>query len=206
VQGRGRRCWSLTGLPLRAVDHTERGFEVVFICTGNRFRSPIAEALLRASTRELPVRVRSLGTMRTDSLPALSEAIQLSRALGIDISGHRSRCLDGVDLGDTDLVIGFERNQVARAVIDAGADRRRTFLLGELVDSLEQVELPPAGDVVERASRAVEAAAALRAHERGAPASWEIADPFGRSTKESERIARRIAELTSRLARLLFAT
>ena len=42
----------------------EREFEVVFVCTGNRFRSPLAESLLRAATEGLPVRVRSLGMLR----------------------------------------------------------------------------------------------------------------------------------------------
>jgi protein-tyrosine phosphatase len=185
------------------VDGSERLFDAVFLCTGNRFRSPIAEGLLCAATRGLPVRVRSLGTLRIDAQPPLDEAIELSRSVGIDISAHRSRCIDDVDLSGADLVVGFELNHIARAVIDAGADRRRTFLLGELVDYLEHVRRPHEDDVVERASRAVEAAAALRA-QRGPSLPVEIADPYGRSTKEYEQAVQQIAELTGRLARLLF--
>ena len=185
------------------MDGSERLFDVVFLCTGNRFRSPIAEGLLRAATRGLPVRVRSLGTLRIDAQPPLDEAIELSQGLGIDISAHRSCCVDDVDLSGADLVVGFELNHIARAVIDAGADRRRTFLLGELVDFLEHIRHPHEDDVVERASRAVEAAAALRA-ERAPALPMEIADPYGRSAKEYEQVVQQIAELTGRLARLLF--
>ena len=181
----------------------DREFEIVFLCTGNRFRSPVAEALLRAATRGLPVRVRSLGLLRQDPLPALVEAVELSRRLGIDLSEHRSACLDGSDLSQADLVIGFELNHVARAVIDAGADRRRTFLLAELVDYLEDTRLPPDQDVTARAARAVEAAAELRA---GRPPALpqEIGDPAGRPPKVQEQAMEQIVGLTSRLARLLF--
>ena len=51
-------------------------FDVVVICSGNRFRSPIAEAILRREIEGLPVRVRSFGTMDLPSGHALSEAIE----------------------------------------------------------------------------------------------------------------------------------
>jgi len=186
------------------VEGSKRTFEVVFVCTGNRYRSPIAEGLLRAATRELPVRVRSLGTLPIAGEPAFEEAIEHARKLGVDLSEHRSRSVEGADLSQADLVVGFELNHMAKAVVDAGADRRRTFLLPELVDYLEQVG-PAHGDddVVARAARAVEAAAELRAQHGPAPPQ-ELADPAGRSPKEGEQAVEQIAGLTSRVARLLF--
>src|SRR5439155_4834134 len=115
------------------VENFERTFDVVFVCTGNRFRSPLAEALLRAATGGQPVRVRSVGTLRLDAEPALPEAVESAQQLGLDISQHRSCCIEDVDLSSADLVVGFEANHVASAVVDAGADRKRTFLLPELV-------------------------------------------------------------------------
>ena len=41
--------------------------QVVFVCTGNRFRSPLAAALFREATSGLPVDVRSMGTSVTGS-------------------------------------------------------------------------------------------------------------------------------------------
>src|SRR5207245_245575 len=119
-----------------------RTFDIVFVCTGNRFRSPIAEALLRTATHDLPVRVRSVGTLPLSTLPALAEAVDLGHALGIDLSAHRSSSMQGIDLSDAHLVVGFELGHIARAVVDAGADRRRTFLLTEVVTSLERVQIP----------------------------------------------------------------
>ena len=135
--------------------------------------------------------------------PAFPEALHVSRELGIDISAHRSRSLDGVDLSAADLVIGFERDHAAMAVIDAGADRRRTFLLAELARYLEQLQLRPDPDVVERASRAVQEAAVLRI-QLGMPPAEEILDPYGGSDRDYRQAGARIADLTSRLTRILF--
>jgi hypothetical protein len=102
-------------------------------------------------------------------------------------------------------VIGFEYNHVATAVIDAGADRRHTFLLPELVELLEEVEPPRNADPAARAREAVEAASEVR-RERGASMPREIADPIGRPLKEGEQIIDQVAVLTTRLVRLLFST
>jgi protein-tyrosine phosphatase len=179
-------------------------FDVVFLCTGNRFRSPLAEGVLRGASRRLSVQVRSLGLLPVEDEPAFPEAIELATKVGVDLTAHRSRCLDGVDLSGADLVIGFEYSHVARAVMHAGADYRKTFLLAELVGYLEQVRLPP-GDAVARASEAVAAAAALRSQSAQMPPQ-EIADPAGKPLKKREQAVDQIVNLTARLVRLLFPT
>jgi hypothetical protein len=42
---------------------SDASFEVVFVCTGNRFRSPLAAALFGRATAGLPVSVSSRGTL-----------------------------------------------------------------------------------------------------------------------------------------------
>jgi protein-tyrosine-phosphatase len=145
--------------------------------------------------------VRSYGTLRLDPLPALPEAVELARAHGVDLSEHRCRSLAGEDLGDADLVVGFELVHAATAVLNAAAPRDRTFLLGELVTYLEQVPSTADG-TPEGARRAVEAAAAQRRARR--IAFEEIADPLGLPAKVQARIAADVAAQTSRLASQLF--
>ena len=70
-------------------------FDVVVICSGNRFRSPIAEAVLRREAEGLPVRVRSFGTMDLPTGQALPEAIELAPSYGLDLRSHRSRPVAG---------------------------------------------------------------------------------------------------------------
>ncbi len=176
--------------------------DVVVICSGNRFRSPIAEALLRRETEGLPVRVRSFGTMDLPESTVLPEALELAPGLGLDLTSHRSRPLTRQDLSGADLVIGFEPIHVSMAVVGAHARRERTFLITELVTGLEESPPQPEGGVVERARSAIHGADEAR---KAAPgAVREIADPIGGPSAVYRRTADDVYSLTSRLAELLF--
>jgi protein-tyrosine phosphatase len=180
-------------------------FEVTFICTGNRFRSPLAAALLEAERRDLPLRISSFGTLELASPPALPEAIAIGSRFGVDLGEHRSRSLVGRRLADADLVLGFERAHVAYAVVDAGAPRERTFTLPELAQLLGDAREPPveAATEIDRARARIAAAHAARttAGTRKVP---ELADPLGRSRAEQERIGNELQELLVSVTRRLF--
>jgi protein-tyrosine phosphatase len=179
-------------------------FRLTFVCTGNRFRSALGEALVREAVDGLPVRVDSLGTLDLGAVPPLPEAVEHGTRLGVDISGHRARTLVGERLEHADLVLGFERMHVVTAVVDAGAPRKRTFTLPELVGLLERARPRPDGEPVERARQAVSAAAALRPPDPRLVGLPELADPLGRAPDAVRGIADDVAALTSRLVRLLF--
>jgi protein-tyrosine phosphatase len=77
---------------------------MVFVCTGNTCRSPLAEALckrrlaqrLGCAVDELPVRgyhVASAGLAAGPGLPAALEAVEVARAAGADLTAHQSQPL-----------------------------------------------------------------------------------------------------------------
>jgi protein-tyrosine phosphatase len=77
---------------------------IVFVCTGNTCRSPLAEGLckkllaqrLGCTPEELPARgflVLSAGLAAMMGGGAAPEAVEAARELGVDLSGHRSRPL-----------------------------------------------------------------------------------------------------------------
>jgi ArsR family transcriptional regulator, arsenate/arsenite/antimonite-responsive transcriptional repressor / arsenate reductase (thioredoxin) len=66
-----------------------RGVEVLFICTGNSARSPIAEALLRHHGGE-HVAVTSAGTRPRDALHRFAVRV-LRDTIGVDVSHQRPR-------------------------------------------------------------------------------------------------------------------
>jgi low molecular weight protein-tyrosine phosphatase len=183
------------------VDLAASLFEVVFICTGNRFRSPIAAAAFAAATGGQPVVTHSIGTLDTTGVGVLPEAMRLGLSYGLDLSDHRSRSLVNHGLADADLVVGFEEKHVARAVIDGGAPRDRSFLLVELVESLRDCGAPGLTDPVERARQLVARAAERRADQT---TSMTISDPYGTSEEQYRRTAERVRDLAARLAFLLF--
>ena len=112
---------------------------VAFVCTGNRFRSPLAAALFESEAENLPVEVASLGTLDLGDEPALPEAVALAEGLGLDLTAHRARSVAELELGAYDLVLGFERKHVVASVVDAKAKIERTFTLPELLGLLRGV-------------------------------------------------------------------
>jgi protein-tyrosine phosphatase len=177
-------------------------FDVVVICSGNRFRSPIAEAVLRREAAGLPVRVRSFGTMDLPSGQALSQALELAPAYGLDLMSHQSRPLAGEDLSRADLVIGFELTHVSLAVVGAGAQRERTFLITDLVAGLNETVPPQESGFVERARATVRQADSARKAVRGLPE--ELADPIGGPAAGYRKSADEVYRLTTRVAGRLF--
>jgi protein-tyrosine phosphatase len=170
-------------------------FSMVFLCTGNRFRSPLAETLFRQEADGLPIHVSSLGTLELQEGNALPEAVEEARRLGVDLRGHRTTPLSQRGLADVDLVIGFERKHVMTAVVEAGAPRDRTFTLAELAMLLAGIASPALDDPAERAREVVRQAAARRLPDANLTAVPETQDPLGRSAKEQRAIAEEVNEL-----------
>jgi protein-tyrosine-phosphatase len=176
-------------------------FQVAFVCTGNRFRSPLAAALLERKAHGLPVRIASLGTLDLGSQPALPEAVEMARELGLDLAAHRARRLASGDLVGADLVLGFEQRHVKASVVDSGAPREASFTLPELVQLLSQIPGPPlANDPIERARVRIRQANAARG---GGPV-LELGDPLGLTIADQRGIARELSQLVSLLVDRLF--
>jgi protein-tyrosine phosphatase len=178
---------------------------VAFVCTGNRFRSPLAAALLAREADGLPLRILSLGTLNLGSKPALPEAVAIAEELGLDLSGHASRSLASVRLDDFDLMLGFERKHVMAAVVEARAGIERTFTLPELVELLRRLPGPPLPtDPIERALvRIRQAHAARPAGFRNGPMP-ELGDPLGLTLQAQRQIAAELEALVTALAAELF--
>ena len=160
--------------------------------------------MLRSLGAGLPLELHSYGLYDLGPEPPLREALVAAERLEIDISQHRARPLEGENLAASDLVLGFERIHVATAVVDAGARRERTFTLPELVELLEDTEIPAAADPVERARLGVSAAHERRTVIGPDEVFPEVADPWSQPNAVYVETARAVDVLCRRLARRLF--
>jgi protein-tyrosine phosphatase len=179
---------------------------IVFVCTGNRFRSPLAAAYLRRLLAGEGFEISSCGTggatqARRGVLP---EAQEVAATSAIDLSSHRTRWIGEADLHEADLVLGFERSHVAAAVLEAGAPRSKTFMVTELVHLLARNGLSQADDHATYVRELVAAADEARAG--AGPPNTEVPDPYGRSRQTYERTALEVWRLAIELVSLLFRT
>lgn len=176
-----------------------KGFEVVFVCTGNRARSPLAEALYHRYSAGITTVVTSYGTSDVGAAPPLPQAVEAAARLGVDLSSHQSRPLRARSLSGADLVLGFEPFHLAVAVVEGGAPAANTFLLGELVSLLDEAPI----DHEARARTAVAFADSRRVRSRPDEAA-AIADPLGKPEDAMLRTAERIDDLVRSLVDGLF--
>jgi protein-tyrosine-phosphatase len=176
-------------------------YSIAFVCTGNRFRSVLAEAFVRRLTSGLPVTTESFGTLDLHGAPPLPEAVNLARGCGLV-----TRCVSDASLASVELVIGFEAAHVRQAVVEAAAARDRAFTMRELVRLLEDGAVAPEQpDVVARARETVRSAAARRAAaEIGHRISDDTRDPLGASWSVYRETAVEVRDLSLRLVGGLF--
>ena len=178
--------------------------KVVFMCTGNQARSVIAEHYFRKITAGLPVEVESVGLLDIPGAPALPEAIKAAADLSLDLAEHKSRHFRMIDLIAADLVLGFQQEHIAAAVVDGHADRRKSFKLMELVRLIGEAPDLPSGEPVENARTVIAHAASRRRPGNAFLPEEDLDDPAGRNSSFFRDTAARIRLACDAVAGALF--
>jgi protein-tyrosine-phosphatase len=90
---------------------------VLFVCTGNTCRSPLAEAIARdvASRRQVTdVRFSSAGTSAWDDAPASDGALLIGLERQLDLNAHRARQLSRDIVETADLILAMGPHHLER--------------------------------------------------------------------------------------------
>ena len=128
---------------------------ILFVCTGNTCRSPMAEALLRTKLEKSgvaagTVSVSSAGIAAWGGQPASPEAIGVMSHLGISsIAMHRSRQVSAAQIAESDLILTMTRFHQEKLQKCFSDHVDKIFLLSEYAGAAEDVADPAGGSFAE---------------------------------------------------------
>ncbi|HUH97904.1 MAG TPA: hypothetical protein VLZ89_11125 [Anaerolineales bacterium] len=114
---------------------------VLFVCTANQYRSPIAAARFRAKIlqdgRPGVWNISSAGTWTTPGLPALPLARKLAHSHGVSLDDHRTRLVSKAQITEFDLVLVMESGHKEALLTEFPFAAGYLFMLSEVVDGLQ---------------------------------------------------------------------
>ncbi|MGE5603308.1 MAG: low molecular weight protein arginine phosphatase [Nitrososphaerales archaeon] len=135
---------------------------ILFVCTANMCRSPMAAALMRDSiTRaglDSEVQVLSAGVWAEAGNRATSYATAVLRLRGIDLAGHRSQPLTPALLKQAAIILVMEEAHRRSIFYMAPEVLGKVYLLTEMAGGHEDVADPVGGPMEEYAATAGELA------------------------------------------------
>lgn len=111
---------------------------VLFVCTANRFRSPLAAAFLRKQLDERGIsgswQVASAGTWALPGMPVMPVIEEAAPQYGMDLSGHRSTRVSASLLSQYDLIVVMQASQKEALLTEHPGLRERVYRLSEVAE------------------------------------------------------------------------
>jgi protein-tyrosine phosphatase len=111
---------------------------ILFVCTANRFRSPLAAAFLLKALEEKGIteswHIGSAGSWASSGQPVLRSVLEAAQGFGIDLSAHRSTRVSRRLLSEYDLVLVMQASQKEALVSEFPELAERVYLFSEVVE------------------------------------------------------------------------
>ena len=106
--------------------------KLLFVCTGNTCRSPLAEAIANKVAIErglTDLEAMSAGTSAHEHAPASDGALLVGMERNMDLSAHRAQTLSRETVGDADLILAMGPHHLER--IEALGGSGKAYLLSD---------------------------------------------------------------------------
>ncbi|MGO1468527.1 MAG: low molecular weight protein arginine phosphatase [Tissierella sp.] len=120
---------------------------ILFVCTGNTCRSPMAEGILKKITieKDLDVDSRSAGIFASGGSSANENAILAMQDIGIDIEHHVSKNISDELIDSSDLILTMTMGHKDLLIERYPKKRYKIFLLNEYAFGQEKDIKDPYG-------------------------------------------------------------
>ena len=131
---------------------------VLFVCTANVIRSPMAMAIFRArlGPESARWRIESAGTWAVEGEPAANRARYVMQARGLNLNDHSSRVVTRMLLRQFNLILTMEHGQKEALRAEFPEVGRRVYLLGEMAGIEIDVRDPIGGMTIDFEETALE--------------------------------------------------
>lgn len=106
---------------------------ILFVCTGNTCRSPMAEGIINTLVDDLDIVATSAGIMARDGENISENSYLVMKDMGVDLGSHRAKILDQATLDKQDLIITMS-NSHKDMIMDNFHTKGNIYTLYEYVD------------------------------------------------------------------------
>jgi Protein-tyrosine-phosphatase len=129
----------------------EKPIKILFVCTGNTCRSPMAEVIAKdAFAKEgIPAVITSAGTKGEIENPATENAIIAMKARGLDLTQHQPQQVTVEMVNEADLVLIMAAGNKAAVLEMPGVENEQIYLLHEYATGTTKNVADPYGESLE---------------------------------------------------------
>lgn len=121
---------------------------ILFVCTGNTCRSPMAASLMNkiAQDEGLDIRIESAGIFAEEGSPASTEAIVTMKKYDIDLLGHHAQQINSELIEKSDIILTMTQGQ---KMLFGDVSANKVYTVCEYAGVEGDIDDPFGGDVEE---------------------------------------------------------